>query len=462
MYLQEILEVGIGLVFMWLVISIAAMQLQEWIANLLKWRSSDLEQAVRKILADKDLATQFYDHQLIRGLSRDLQWNERLWQKIVNFFRTRAGKAEIVFEHRPSYIPSNDFALTLFDLVMKAGTDALPVKAAFTNFHEALESLKTDAINLKDKNELKEALEFLAEEARAVATSDIGKDSIDAIKSKIRTLVKDKSLKGDVDVLIESLDQYYQRLLAEYEDPATRHNDRSLQRLRYGLVAIGMNNPKLEQSLRTLLIGVEERATETERAFHLARSNMETWFNNAMSRLSGWYKRKSQLMAFIIGLVLALLLNVDSINLATSLWREPTLRQALVENADKFIQENPELPASDSTASANSIVTQFQDQLQALRIPFGWETESYPLQAGETCQIIPVSANAVWGMWSEDTCKKVTNAPLDSTGWLSKITGILLTAMAAAQGAPFWFDILKKLVNVRSSGPNPSEQKPAG
>jgi hypothetical protein len=65
-------------------------------------------------------------------------------------------------------------------------------------------------------------------------------------------------------------------------------------------------------------------------------------------------------------------------------------------------------------------------------------------------------------MWSGDACKQVTNAPVDSTGWWSKVIGILITAAAAAQGAPFWFDILKKLINVRSTGPNPSEQKPAG
>jgi hypothetical protein len=34
--------------------------------------------------------------------------------------------------------------------------------------------------------------------------------------------------------------------------------------------------------------------------------------------------------------------------------------------------------------------------------------------------------------------------------------GCVITAAAAAQGAPFWFDILAKLVNVRSSGMRPA------
>lgn len=461
MYLQEILEVGIGLVFMWLVISIAAMQLQEWIANLLKWRSNDLKSAIRKLLASEAFAKEFYNHQLIRGLSKDLSWSDRLGQKIENFFRRLFRKPGRVSEHSPSYIPANDFALAVFDLVMKAGTEASPVRKAFADFHAALDSLSADKLDLKSKDELKKAFGFLLEEARTLATSEIGQASIDAIKAKIRAAATNEALKGDVELLIGNLDDYYQRLLEESRNmPAKK--DRTIQRLRYGLVALGMNNPKLQESMRTLLIGVEDLATDSERAVLMARKSIETWFNNSMTRLSGWYKRKAQLVAFLIGLFLAILLNVDSINVATSLWREPTLRQALVQNASVFIQENENLPSDETGQSGSGIVKNLQQELEALTIPFGWETETYIMKYGEKCQIIPVSAGAIWGVRSSDACKKISNAPADSTAWLGKFAGILITALAAAQGAPFWFDILKKLVNVRSSGPNPNEQKPAG
>ncbi len=461
MYLQEILEVGIGLVFMWLVISIAAMQLQEWIANLLKWRSKDLKSAIRKMLASETLAKEFYNHQLIRGLSKDLSWGDRLGQKVENLFRRLFRKPRRVSEHLPSYIPANNFALTVFDLVMKAGTEASPVRKAFADFHAALDSLGADKLDLKSRDELKKTLDFLMEEARTLATSEIGQDSIDAIKARIRASVTTDALKGDVELLIGNLEDYYQRLLEESRNLPAAH-DRTVQRLRYGLVALGMNNPKLQESMRTLLIGVEELATDSEHAILMARKNIETWFNNAMARLSGWYKRKAQLVAFLIGLFLAILLNVDSINIATSLWREPTLRQALVKNASAFVQKNENLPASDEAASGSTIVKNLQQELESLTIPFGWETETYIMKYGEKCQVIPVSAGAIWGVRSGDACKKISNAPVDSTAWLSKFAGILITALAAAQGAPFWFDILKKLVNVRSSGPNPNEQKPAG
>jgi hypothetical protein len=52
----------------------------------------------------------------------------------------------------------------------------------------------------------------------------------------------------------------------------------------------------------------------------------------------------------------------------------------------------------------------------------------------------------------------VKNAPANSTDWNLKVMGILLSAFAAAQGSPFWFDILKKIVNIRGSGKSPDEK----
>jgi hypothetical protein len=43
---------------------------------------------------------------------------------------------------------------------------------------------------------------------------------------------------------------------------------------------------------------------------------------------------------------------------------------------------------------------------------------------------------------------------------LLKLIGWLITAGATVLGAPFWFDTLKKLVNIRGTGVNPAE-KPA-
>jgi len=85
-----------------------------------------------------------------------------------------------------------------------------------------------------------------------------------------------------------------------------------------------------------------------------------------------------------------------------------------------------------------------------------------PLEPTQTCQLIPVGKDVIWGLkdkYAADRCQKIVNAPADSAEWFLKILGIIFSAAAAAQGAPFWFDILKKVVNIRGSGANPDEKK---
>jgi hypothetical protein len=104
--------------------------------------------------------------------------------------------------------------------------------------------------------------------------------------------------------------------------------------------------------------------------------------------------------------------------------------------------------------------------LQALKIPFGWSFAAFDT-SGRTCSLAPVQAGQIWGIPSQDSsakpvCLRFSNLPPDLISWLEKIMGLLMTGLAATQGAPFWFDILGKLVNVRGTGANPTEKQPVG
>jgi hypothetical protein len=215
------------------------------------------------------------------------------------------------------------------------------------------------------------------------------------------------------------------------------------------------------------------------------RINSETWFNESMDRLGGWYKRKAAWLAFFIGLALAAFLNVDSIILAEHLWKEPTVREALVANATKFTEDNPELPESLGGDSPQDAVTYFNSQFSELDVPLGWKYKNTKLEAGQTCSLIPIGVNVLWGIYAEvpasqseedimleyttegetqpevlvPVCQQISNLPNSAGSIALKALGIILSAGAAAQGAPFWFDILKKLVNIRGSGANPDEKE---
>jgi len=110
-----------------------------------------------------------------------------------------------------------------------------------------------------------------------------------------------------------------------------------------------------------------------------------------------------------------------------------------------------------------------------MSLPIGWIGIPQPLNSkglvtvtGEksvVCAVFLNKGDDIYGFPIAGRCYPIANAPYlyDLSGWLQKFLGLLITGLAAAQGAPFWFDVLKKIVNVRSSGLNPSEMhKPVG
>ncbi len=433
MYLQEILEVAIGLIFMWLVMSIADMQLQDWLASIFNWRAKALERTIREMLgSSQTLTEQIYNHPLVASLYRSHQRGRRI--------------------RLPSYLPPDKFAMALFDLAMSAGTEAFPLKRIFKDVHAQLDQLQSDPEKFKLAQQ--DWVAILGA-ARQIASSQITQAALDSLKLQIHTYAeKYPELQQAVDLAIPQLDSYFQTLIADQRAAeASGQTNQTLRLIRLGVLALQDASPELKTTLTTLLQNAEAAAERGEQAIVAARTNIETWFNNAMERLSGAYKRRAQLVAFIIGVLLALLLNVDSIYMATSLWREPTLRQAIIAQAEAY-SVAPSAPAAEGeTSNPRETIASLQEQLSILSFPFGWRTDPFDT-GGRQCTLLPLNENQVFGFPSQDAggaplCKRISNFPIDLPGWASKILGILISGAAAAQGAPFWFDLLRKMVQAR-------------
>jgi hypothetical protein len=162
--------------------------------------------------------------------------------------------------------------------------------------------------------------------------------------------------------------------------------------------------------LRQALLAIYTEADGDLNAF---RRGAEKWYDDAMDRVSGWYKRHIQVVIWIIAILVALLLNVDTVQIATTLWKDPTTRAAVVARADKAVAQGQDSIKVSQTVSG---------------LPLGWK-----LNLGTGQQDIPNQARLI----------------------LSKLVGLLLTAAALSLGAPFWFDLLSKFVRVRGTGPPP-------
>jgi hypothetical protein len=450
MYLQEILEVAVGLIFMWLVLSIAAMTIQEWIGSALAWRANALKKCIREMLTSGELTKKLYEHPLIASLYQSAK---------------KTGKKPRL----PSYIPATKFASALFDIVTQAGIKASPLKNLTSQIDDQLAAVQ----NPEQRKLAKEDWAAILETAKQVAASGVSQAAVDSLRVQVQAYGdKYPEIQPTLDQIMPKVDAFYQKFLEQQKvavasGPST---DLAMRQFRLGLLVIEGIAPKFKDTVAALLRNAEVYVLQGEQAVAEARVSIETWFNDVMDRLSGSYKRKAQFASFVIGFVLALILNVDSINVATSLWREPTLRQAIIAQMESYAQQNQQLPAQTTTDGSTpgplQNIPELQQQLQALNIPFGWTTAVIDT-GGKQCTLFPFKGNQIWGIagqndQGEPVCKRVINFPVDLSGWLGKLLGLIITGAATAQGAPFWFDILKKLINVRSSGPNPAEQSPVG
>jgi hypothetical protein len=146
------------------------------------------------------------------------------------------------------------------------------------------------------------------------------------------------------------------------------------------------------------------------------RESIEGWFNSTMDRVSGWYKRRSQLIVFVFGFLAAGAMNVNSVSIANDLWVHKAQRDALVSSAQGYLVNHP-----DDQKGMNAGLKADIDSFENYGLPIGWN----------------ISWHRTWQNW-------VAFAFLSLLGWF-------ITACAVSLGAPFWFDVLNKFIVVRST-----------
>jgi hypothetical protein len=171
------------------------------------------------------------------------------------------------------------------------------------------------------------------------------------------------------------------------------------------------------EALLVLLDKSRRDATTTLDQVAAFQKNVEDWFNDAMDRVSGWYKRWTQLTLLAIAAVLVVLANADTLNLINRLESDSALRASLVTAAQDVVKNNTNSINADSASVKTAIA-----KAETLGLPIGW-------------------SRAPWA------------ATATPTQMIMKLLGLLMTVLAASLGAPFWFDTLSKVANLRGSGP---------
>jgi hypothetical protein len=177
-------------------------------------------------------------------------------------------------------------------------------------------------------------------------------------------------------------------------------------------------DPREEKILVILQDALDEAGADRDKF----RAAIEKSFNDVMDRVSGWYKRRSQLIMFVIALALAAGINADAYAFGQRLWKNDALRSAVVAQATKATGTSADCGGTQNNGSLETAANCI-DSVKQLALPIGWTHAS---------------------------------SPHDVPHGVAKAFGLLVTAFAVMLGAPFWFDFLGKVSQLRSSGAKPT------
>jgi hypothetical protein len=199
-----------------------------------------------------------------------------------------------------------------------------------------------------------------------------------------------------------------------------------------------------------------------------------------MERVSGIYKRYSQFWLYFWATVVVVWLNVDTIEICRRLMADTQMRSVLASAAVSFVQTNPiGSPASGTTnaaaVSTNSApstlsVPQLLDEISRLNLPLGWGACATNAATNSLIghvitwlpkldQSVNVSINSAAYMLANAGLAAAAPCPATPAGWRLKLLGLLISIAAISQGAPFWFDLLNRVTNLRAAGRPPQQKK---
>lgn len=410
---NNILLILISLVFIYAVLSILVSIIVEWWNYQSQERGNYLKECIYKLLKDtlnNDYGHLFYDHFTIAGL-KSLQ------------------------NKPPQYISSNMFAEAFIDVIAKQA-----------QHNQTIVLVSTDGVN----------------EAKKYA------------------------LTGDL--------------------PASNIMDRFKDAVRL------MNTSPFSDLLQSFI-------DKSEGDYTRLKAMIEQWYNDYMDRVSGWYKMKQRTKLLIAGFLVTITLNVDSLHLLKVLSLDDNLKNRLVSDAEQTVDNYMALdstqrssttelnrvilrsiqdtnatarakgPRMDSASythiqclmrlsdslSQNSFVkkdsvtkTSIQQLdsamsiLATLNVPIGWSRFEAPLSWFHCHRDEPVITSG-YRSHSSGVLLYIQrrNASAGDWNWLRYLIGILISGFSLSFGAPFWFDLLVKLVNIRRAGKRPETPSPS-
>jgi hypothetical protein len=462
MFNSNVLDVAIGLIFIYLLLGLMCTTVNEWLAQLFKTRAATLKEGIRRLLhAPPDGTYQIRPEDInVAALAKRFNnADDKLRQAVGPF------------------APALQASLDQFKTGLAATPDAQPPGG----LAELMAAKLTEALNQPGLDQKIDSAKVTPETKAAIAKQPTGNDLLrfnrsllsEAYPDEITSLsdsfyshplIKSLARPGEHPAYVPS--QTFARTLLDILAKGQVLVGTAEQRAAQIKAAIdNLPNSDTKKSLQTLLMNGSDSVERVE-------GKIEGWFNDSMDRVSGWYKYKVQIATAIIASLVTIFVNADTVQIAQKLMINPALRDKIVEEAKTANNHN-----ADQTAP--TLTAQQKADLSSLT---GWSNEFRTFHHLEACgdqnlrgpnlseadcrsqSDEHAKANSkFFSAWNNDAFPGLSLFSMLALPWLWTVVpvhlvGWTLTVIAASLGAPFWFDTLNRFMNVRAAGTAPDEK----
>jgi hypothetical protein len=457
--MQVALEVAIGVVLTIATLAVVVSATMELISGLFRMRAHALEQGIARML----------DNQVLEGRGWKGLFGVRkpvpetpATAELLKHPLVQALSAGRATDRPPSYIDAITFATAFLG---SSFVDNSSLIEKFITDGDELGQDVTKALAASNdaqfKKVLTDAWAGANNSAHNLVTALIagGSDGLNGLAALIGQLVGDATaIKKRIDVLAANGDPAAAPLAAAWQASGNdlRHFVDLLQRQPALLTETAADANAVEDGIKKITVSfpamgksLEALWQTADRDFTNFRHEIEDWFDREMQRVSGWYSRWSQWIMLVVAFGLTVALNISVVTVAKALWFDPTLRAEAVAVAQSETSTTTTAPAATTagTAPAASVTARaLAASVAAAQTPATTTTTAAP-QTSTTQSVEQIGLPIGWSKvaW-----------PGESPYLLLHILGWIIAAIAASFGAPFWFDILGKLVNFRIGGTPPT------
>lgn len=539
MGLPLVVDIAIGLIFIYLILSLLASEIQEVITTIMQWRAKHLQESIRTLISgtigedstlSKDqqqvlmqtrekgvvLAKYLYKHPLIKSLNYEKTGKTaRLLHRFshifdrnpisgpsaipadtfatsimqtlkvdlivrevntakVEAFRTRINevvdKACAHIDHEPSISDSIKASLSeakmnkVMGIIVDEFThNQLTLNQAFNKMYGQLyhyvqaarENLpeSTDREKLlkrKFLNELHQIREEIYLDQAQAVWLEHSQTSVSEVLQAYKVLLKRAAENPDsaIATKIAEIKADGQLLHAKIAEVIERSGNEEADEIWDVINNIPEN---LLDSMVAIAQQTQAKIEDIEEGLVEFRRGLENWFNNGMQRANGVYKRNSKGFAFILGLLIAIAANVDTFYIVNQLSQDSVLRGQLANQAATV---NFEAGTPEDRAALEA---QTGIEIEDLDLPIGWSTDNRSQQTLYRLGIRQSKEENYQQIDPETGKITITNIGQFTTldrvwGWLKQSGGWLISGVAISMGAPFWFELLSKVVDIKNTG----------